>query len=134
MTAHWSNADLEMARKRGEEDMAKPYRAVAARYDQDSGRVIVDLINGASFAFPARLAQGLCDATPEQLAEIEISPYGFGLHWPQIDMDFRVEGLMNGIFGTRAYMAAQAGRAKSAAKAAAARSNGKKGGRPSKAA
>lgn len=79
------------------------------------------------------MVQFLRHASPEQLAEIEVSAAGFGLHWPQIDDDYTVKGLMNGAFGTAKWMAAQAGRTSSTAKAAAARANGAKGGRPRKA-
>ena len=109
-------------------------RAVAARYDAKSGRIIIDLTNGATFAFPARLAEGLADARPEDLAEIEILGRGHGLHWERLDVDFSVPGLVAGIFGTARWMAARAGRTTSPAKAAAARANGAKGGRPRKAA
>lgn len=81
---------------------------------------------------PRRLVQRLRDAAPEQLAEIEVSAAGFGLHWPQLDEDYTVKGLMNGVFGTAKWMAAQAGRTSSPAKAAAARANGARGGRPRK--
>lgn len=47
-----------------------------------------------------------------------------------LDVDFTVPGLMAGIFGTRVAMARRAGQATSPAKAAAARKNGRKGGRP----
>jgi hypothetical protein len=47
-------------------------------------------------------------------------------------VDISLPGLMNGIFGTRAHMARLAGSATSPAKAAAARANGAKGGRPRK--
>lgn len=93
----------------------------------------MELSNGATFAFPPSLVEGLSGATPEQLAEIEVSPIGFGLHWPQLDEDYSVPGLMNGIFGTAKWMATKAGRATSEAKAAAARANGAKGGRPRRA-
>lgn len=109
-------------------------RAAAARYDAKSGRVVIDLVNGTTFAFPAEMAQGLAGANPADLADIEVLGVGFGLHWEKLDVDFTVAGLMNGIFGTRAYMARQGGLARSDAKAAAARANGKKGGRPRKAA
>jgi hypothetical protein len=49
-------------------------------------------------------------------------------------VDYSVPGLVAGIFGTARWMAARAGRAGSPAKAAAARANGAKGGRPRKAA
>lgn len=59
---------------------------------------------------------------------------GYGLHWEELDVDLSLPGLMAGIFGTRTWMARRAGQATSAAKAAAARANGAKGGRPRKAA
>jgi hypothetical protein len=56
----------------------------------------------------------------------------------KLDAHLYLPALMQGIFGTKAWMAAQlgasGGRARSAAKAAAARANGKRGGRPRKAA
>lgn len=59
---------------------------------------------------------------------------GHGLHWEALDADFTVPGLLMGLFGTRAWMAREqarlAGATTSAAKALAARENGKKGGRP----
>lgn len=107
--------------------------AISARYDAKADRVIVDLTNGATFAFPPRLVQGLHDASPAAIAEVEVIGGGFGLHWEVLDLDYTVPGLVNGIFGTAKWMAARAGRTSSAAKAAAARANGAKGGRPRKA-
>ncbi|MCJ2121308.1 DUF2442 domain-containing protein [Methylobacterium sp. J-077] len=107
-------------------------RAETARYDRARGRVVLDLDNGCTFAFPPRLVQGLESADEDQIAEIELLGSGYGLHWETLDVDISVPGLLAGIFGTRAYMAARAGRATSAAKAAAARANGSRGGRPRK--
>ena len=63
---------------------------------------------------------------------------GFNLNWPTLDVDRYVPALVSGIFGTRAWMAIEfarlAGRTRSPTKAAAARANGAKGGRPRKAA
>jgi hypothetical protein len=77
------------------------------------------------------LVKGLCDATPEQLAEVEVEVevqgMGFGLHWESLDGDSSVPGLMNGIFGTARWMAKRAGSATSAKKAASSRENGRKG-------
>jgi len=82
------------------------------------------------------LAQGLEHATPAELANIEISPLGTGLHWPDLDADLYVPGLLSGVFGSNRWMAAQlsaaGGRARSAAKTAAVRENGRKGGHPRK--
>jgi hypothetical protein len=108
-------------------------RATSARYDRVTGRIVVVLRNDCTFTFPARLAQGLADATDDQLAEVEVIGAGYGLHWESINEDHAIPALVAGIFGTRKYMASLAGRATSPAKAAAARANGRKGGRPRKA-
>jgi hypothetical protein len=111
--------------------------AVAARYDRRNSRVIVILNTGVQVAFPPTLAQGLAGASPADLARIEISPTGLGLHWPSLDADLYVPGLLAGVFGTNRWMAAQlgaaGGRVRSKAKAASSRDNGRKGGRPRKA-
>jgi len=125
-------------RRRGTRAMSTEPRARAARYDRRTGRILVELTNGCSFAFPARQAQGLKRASDTALAQVEILGAGFGLHWENLDVDLSVPGLLAGLFGTKTYMdrqrAARAGSATSAAKAAAARRNGAKGGRPRKAA
>lgn len=128
--AELADTAIDAALERGRIAQESEPRAAAARYDRQSGRVIVDLTNGCTFAFPPHLAQGLEDATEDQLAEIEILGQGYGLHWEALDVDLSLPGLMAGIFGTKAYMARRAGQATSTAKAAAARANGAKGGRP----
>ena len=106
----------------------------AARFDRRRRRVIVRLNTGLELSFPAALAEGLAGASPDELAEIEISPTGLGLHWPRLDADLYVPTLLQGVFGSRSWMAvrmgAAGGKSRSSAKAAAARENGRKGGRP----
>lgn len=82
---------------------------------------------------PARQLQGLEDASDDELAEVELLGET-GLHWQTRDVDFRIVGLMAGIFGNARFMEAarRGGKARSEAKAAAARENGRKGGRPRK--
>jgi Protein of unknown function (DUF2442) len=127
-----TDEQIEAARERGRIAQETEPRAVSARYDAKSGRIIVELTSGATFAFPPALVEGLCDGTPAQLAEVQVQGCGFGLHWPSLDEDFTVPGLMNGIFGTARWMAQRAGSATSAKKAASSRENGKMGGRPRK--
>ncbi|MDE3175001.1 MAG: DUF2442 domain-containing protein, partial [Pseudomonadota bacterium] len=111
--------------------------AVAARYDPRSSRVVVRLNTDLQISFPTRLAEGLAGASSEALRTIEITPSGLGLHWPELDADLYVPGLLAGQFGSRRWMAAQlgaaGGRARSQAKADSSRENGRKGGRPRKA-
>ena len=127
-----TDADIDAAIERGQTATANEPRAASARYDRRLGRVVVELANGCTFAFPPRLVQGLENATDEEIDEVEILGAGYGLHWESLDADFTVPGLLAGIFGTKAYMARRAGQATSPAKAAAARANGAKGGRPRK--
>ena len=101
-----------------------------AWFDRARGHVAVALTNGSTFSFPAALAQGLENATPDQLTDMEILGAGYGLHWEALDVDLSIPGLCAGFFGTKAHIARQAGRATSSAKVAAARANGAKGGRP----
>lgn len=130
--AELTDAAIDAALERGRIAQAGEPRAAAVRYDRQVGRVIVELTNGCTFAFPPRLAQGLETATDDELSAVEILGNGYGLHWEALDVDQSLPGLMAGLFGTRAHMARRAGRATSTAKAAAARQNGAKGGRPRK--
>ncbi len=111
-------------------------RVTAARYDHNADRVIITLNTGLEIACPPHLIEGLSDASAADLAEIEISPAGLGLHWPKLDADVYVPAVLQGVFGSRRWMASQlgatGGHARSPAKAAAARANGRKGGRPRK--
>jgi hypothetical protein len=124
------------AERRGRRVLADEPRAASARYDPATGEVRVRLTNGCSFAFPARRVQGLEAASDADLAEVEVLGRGIGLHWERLDVDVSVPSLLAGLFGTKAWTdrqrAAHAGRARSPAKAAAARANGAKGGRPRK--
>ena len=87
-------------------------------------------------SIPPHLVVVLSDADPADLSAIEISPAGLGLHWPALDADVYVPALLQGVFGSKRWMAAElgaaGGQARSRAKAAAARENGRKGGRPRK--
>ena len=132
-----TDAALRRAEARMQERRRGPI-AVGARYDTTADRVRIELSTGIELGFPPALIEGLGGATPAQLQDIEVAPAGLGLHFPQIDADIYLPGLLEGVLGTRAWMASHlgtaGGKARSPAKATAARENGKRGGRPSKAA
>jgi hypothetical protein len=131
-----TDSDRLAAETRLRSELENQPKAVDARYDRRVSRVFIRLDTGLELAFPPRLAQGLEHATPTQLSTIEINALGDGLHWPAIDADLYVPALLQGVFGSKSWMAhhlgAAGGRARSGAKVAAARENGRKGGRPRK--
>lgn len=127
---------FDSATRKGREMRAALPHAVAARYDRRIGRVVIRLNTNFDLAFSPRDAQGLENATPAQLSAIEISPSGFGIYFPRLDADLYLPALLEGSLGSRKWMAgrlgAQGGKSTSAAKAAAAKRNGRRGGRPRK--
>jgi hypothetical protein len=129
-------AQYDVAVLAGAQAAAEEPRAVAARYDATTRRIVVDLTNGCTFIFPADRGQGLVGATDAELAQIEVLPGGEALHWETLDADLGVPQLIAGIFGSKLWMrelGRRGGSATSDTKAAAVRENGKKGGRPRKA-
>lgn len=129
-------ADVRQAEKRMRARLKSQPHALTARYDRRAERIVVALSNGLELGVPVALAQGLAGAKASDLSKIEISPTGLGLHWPQLDADLHLPALMEGVFGSRRWMAhvmgEAGGRSTSSAKQAAARANGKLGGRPRK--
>jgi hypothetical protein len=82
-----TEADVERTNKRMEELRASEPLAVAARYDAVADRIVIELDTGVSLAFPPSLAEGLQDATPAKLSEIEITPAGLDVYFPALDAD-----------------------------------------------
>ncbi|NJD10589.1 MAG: DUF2442 domain-containing protein [Gemmatimonadetes bacterium] len=108
-------------------------RPESVRYDRRHGRVEIVFQGGALFAFPAELAQGLRGASARDLADVRLSPGGTAVHWERLDVDLAIAGLVAGVYGTREWMrelGRRGGSVSSPGKAAAARANGLKGGRP----
>lgn len=128
-----SEQEFQQAVARGAE-LRQAGHAVTARYDPSQQRIVVGLHNGVEIAVPVHLIEDLARAAPDDLAEIEITPAGLGLHWPRLDADVYVPALMQGVFGTRRWMAARLGATggKASSQADAARANGRKGGRRSR--
>lgn len=133
---------IDRARVAGQTlDETEP-RAIKAWYAADTeagtplgGRIFIELNTEIIMGFPSQRLQGLENATPRQLAEVEITPSGYGLHWESLDVDLGVPELVAGLLGSKAWMSElgrQGGKSRSAAKAQASRDNGKSGGRPRK--
>jgi Protein of unknown function (DUF2442) len=124
---------FQAANERGRRAAASEPRAKRVRYDVTSSALHLDLTNGAAISIPVRLIPGLRAATTRQLHKVEILPGGDGLHWEALDFTISVPALVAGLFGPGTWMAElgrRGGARSSAAKAAAARRNGLRGGRP----
>ena len=61
------------------------------------GYIFVSMDSGVEIRFPVEKNRRLKSGTPEQLNNIEVSP--FGIHWPDLDEDLSFQGLAKGDFG-----------------------------------
>jgi len=61
------------------------------------GQIFVVLESGTRLEFRPADNPRLARATPEQLGNIKLSP--FGLHWPDLDEDLSIRGIAQGDFG-----------------------------------
>jgi hypothetical protein len=130
-----TNRQMQAARAHAQELKTHVPQATGATYNPDTGLVCIRLSNGIVIGLPATQTQGLETASTKDLSAIRISPSGYGIHFPKLDVDLYLPALMEGIFGTKAWMAERGrkgGQAATKAKKAAARANGKLGGRPRK--
>lgn len=66
--------------------------AVDVKVDADLLRVI--LADGRELAAPLEWFPRLRDATPEQLKHWRLIGRGQGIHWPDVDEDISVAGLL----------------------------------------
>lgn len=58
--------------------------------------LIVSLADGRSLSVPIAWYPRLANATPEQRQNWEILGPGVGFHWPDVDEDLSVEGMLLG--------------------------------------
>ncbi|MHB8139960.1 MAG: DUF2442 domain-containing protein [Vulcanimicrobiaceae bacterium] len=105
----------------------------AAHYDRRHDSIVVDLSTSSTLTVPRRSILGFVNASPQALADVEITPGGEGLWADAVDDGVLLEQLlilaagraMLGTIGARINAAK-----KSPERAAASRVNGAKGGRP----
>ncbi len=68
----------------------------AASVEVTDVELIVDLVDGRRLSVPLVWFPRLLAATPEQRDRSELLGDGDGIHWPLIDEDLSVEGLLAG--------------------------------------
>ncbi len=96
------NKEFTLANRRARSLQSTVPHAVGAHYDHRAGRVVINLSSRLDVSFSPRDAQGLERARPSQLEEIEISPSGFGIHFPKLDADRLCSGAFGGPAGIEA--------------------------------
>ena len=134
--------EVDLANKSGAEKMARLPKAKSAKIDTESRRLILDMESGVTVLVPVDMIQGLQTEDLKALKDFELVLNGTQIHWETLDTQFYVESFLNGVFGTKRWMAGlkehlveigrKGGLAKTPAKRAASAENGKKGGRPRK--
>jgi hypothetical protein len=108
-------------------------RAAEVEYRAREHTLRIELTNGAAVTLPVKLIPSLRGAAARDVRAVEILGRGGGLHWEGLDLDLSVPGLLSSVFAGPEWLAELGrvgGRKSSPAKAAAARRNGRKGGRP----
>lgn len=68
----------------------------ACNVSYDHSSIIVELIDGRSISAPLKWFPRLANAQPEQLDNWLLLGNGEGIHWPDIDEDISITGLLEG--------------------------------------
>ena len=69
-------------------------------------QITAQLTDGRVISVPLAWSWRLSEATPAQRANFRLIGSGQGVHWPEIDEDISVEGMLHGIPAPRSKMAA----------------------------
>jgi hypothetical protein len=69
-------------------------RVKGVRFTEDC--LVVDLMDGRTISVPLGWYPRLFNATEDQRVNWQISAAGYGIHWPEIDEDLSIEGLLRG--------------------------------------
>ncbi|MBV8749672.1 MAG: DUF2442 domain-containing protein [Candidatus Eremiobacteraeota bacterium] len=128
-------AEFAEARRLGEERAFLEPNAERIEYDRRHKRLVIYLRRGAIVALPIDSLDALRGATPRQLAEVYADEWGDAIINDELDVQISLNGILTklvGLTGAAAHLGAEGGKKTSPTKAAAARANGKRGGRPRK--
>lgn len=135
-------SQYKQAANNGAEKLKKLPKVAAAHYDKNSKRMVLEMQNGVTLLVPIHLIQGLRGEDEKALSDFDLVNKGSQIHWHGLDVQFYIEDLLKGVFGTPKWMKSvkehlaeigrKGGSRKSEVKANSSRENGRKGGRPAK--
>ena len=75
-------------------NISAPEQPRATAVDVIDGELVVELEDGRSVHVPLEWFPKLRDAAPEDLAEWRLVGRGVGIHWPKLDEDISVRGIL----------------------------------------
>ena len=76
--------------------------------------IIAYLVDGRVVSVPLAWSWRLSEATPAQRANFRLIGTGQGIHWPEIDEDISIEGMLHGVPARRPRSNTEAGKVRSA--------------------
>ena len=136
-----TDADYAAALAAGRVEAETEFRAQAVRYVPDRDAVEIVTTGSAGFLIPLQWIGALQDVSAADLARLEVWPDGSAIALEDRDIHISVHGLLTAILpamlpprAVAAICASRGGKATSEAKRSSAQANGRKGGRPKKAA
>lgn len=136
-----TDAEFAAALAAGRAEAETEVRAQAVRYVPDRDAIEVLTTRHAGFLIPRAWIGALQDVPVEELANLEVWPDGSAIELESLDIHISVDGLLAAVLpamlpmgAVAAVFASRGGRATSDAKRSSAQENGRKGGRPRKAA
>jgi len=97
-----TEADIEAAYERARNSPPLP-TATSACYDPALDVIVLHIDTGRRLVIPREELQGLEKATVEEVSHIEIFG-GLDIAWPKLDVDHYLPALVEGIYGSEAWM------------------------------
>ncbi len=96
--------DAEVERAFADAEFVGPYlcHVSEARYNAQADVLFIAFPEGTEMRIPRRLLEGLADAKPEDVAEIEIVG-GEVLWWERLEVGHAVSDLVQGWYGSRSW-------------------------------
>src|ERR1035438_2206073 len=88
-----TDEQIEAARSRARQFQVDDRRAARVTYEKKPDLVTLHLDDGVRISIPRGSLEGLQDASPAQLAKVELLGRGTGIHWPLLDVDHYVPSL-----------------------------------------
>lgn len=123
------------ARNIGESILTAPERVTGAWYDADRDALFFVLVSGEFIGMPVSRIPQLSNAPRSSLTQLAVDDLGISLRVEGLDIDLNLPNLLGKRVGSSSWLSdigRKGGAVATEAKAAAARTNGAKGGRPRK--